>query len=349
VADELQQLGISRDDVLDFSVNLNPYGPHREMIEAIGRARLDVYPDSSARLARERLGRSLAVAPERIVVGNGAADLLWTLARVLVGPGQTALMVEPTFSEFRAAVGMAHGRIAEWRASPEHDFAVDVEAIIATVRSTGATAIYLGAPNNPTGAPVSVTEIIHMAERLPRATLVLDQAFLSLSESHADAAVDFPDNVVRVRSLTKEHTMPGVRVGFLVASAPIAAAVERARAAWTTGAGAQAAAAASVDLETFVADSRARMLADRRRLVEQLRALGLAPASTVTSFCIVPVADGAALRGRLLARHRILVRDCASFGLPDHIRLGARPHAETDRLVTALAEELRPQARFERR
>ena len=336
-SDELERLGVLGSDVLDFSVNLNPYGPHPRMIEAIARARVDVYPDSTARLARERSGRALAVAPERIVIGNGAADLLWTLARVLVRPGQTAMMVEPTFSEFRAAVGAGYGRIVELRARPENDFAIDVPALIVAARASGAAAIYLCAPNNPTGVSLSRHEIAQVAEALPQATLVLDQAFLSLSEAHADAGAHFPDNVVRLRSLTKEHAIPGVRVGFLIAGRTIATAVERARAAWTAGAAAQAAVSASVDLEPFVADSRERMLADRRRLVEGLVALGLNPSRTMTSFCIVRVGDAAALRRRLLGRHRILVRDCASFGLPEHIRIGARPRPDCERLVAALA------------
>jgi histidinol-phosphate/aromatic aminotransferase/cobyric acid decarboxylase-like protein len=62
------------------------------------------------------------------------------------------------------------------------------------------------------------------------------------------------------------------------------------------------------------------------------------PSSTV--FTLVPVADAAMLRRRLLVRHQVLVRDCASFGLPDFLRLAARPAPERTRLVAALAEEL---------
>jgi len=57
-------------------------------------------------------------------------------------------------------------------------------------------------------------------------------------------------------------------------------------------------------------------------------------------FCAVPVGDAARLRIALLARHRILVRDCASFGMPGHVRLAARPAADRDRLLAALREEL---------
>lgn len=343
VAAELSALGIAAGEVLDFSVNVNPYGPAPAMREAIAAAPVDRYPDSTGSLARAALAGACDVAAERIVLGNGAADLLWTLARVLVVPGRAVVMVEPTFSEFRAAVAAAGARLVEWRADPANGFALGppaLAAIVETARACEATAIYLCAPNNPTGAGVGTRDLASLAERLPSVTLVVDQAFLSLSEHHADADADLPANVVRVRSLTKEHAIPGVRVGYLIATPAIAAAVESSRPAWSTGAAAQAAAIASVTLAPFVAESREQMLADRRALAGALHEMDLAPVPTRTAYFVVRTGDAAGLRRALLARHRILVRDCASFGLPAYLRLAARPAADRDRLVAALREEL---------
>jgi histidinol-phosphate/aromatic aminotransferase/cobyric acid decarboxylase-like protein len=83
IAAELRGLGIDPHEVLDFSVNVNVYGPAPQMVEAIRTARVDLYPDPTAREAREALGAVCDVDPDRIVVGNGAAELLWTLARVV--------------------------------------------------------------------------------------------------------------------------------------------------------------------------------------------------------------------------------------------------------------------------
>ena len=338
-------LGIGAGEVLDFSVNVNPYGPAPAMREAIAAAPVDCYPDSTGSAARAALAAACGVDAERIVLGNGAADLLWTLARVLVAPGRAVVMVEPTFSEFRAAAAAAGARLAqEWRADPATGFLAlgpaALAAIVETARSCEAAAIYLCAPNNPTGAGVRTSDLISLAERLPGVTLVVDQAFLSLSEHHADAGAELPANVVRVRSLTKEHAIPGVRVGYLIATPSIAAAVESSRPAWSTGGAAQAAVIASVTLEPFVADSRQRMLADRRALADVLHEMDLAPVPTCTTYFVVRTGDAAGLRHALLARHRVLVRDCASFGLPAYLRLAARPAADRDRLVAALREEL---------
>ena len=340
VVEQLRRLGLDREQVVDFSVNLNPYGPAPAMRAAIRAARVEVYPDSTGSEARAALAAVCGVAPERIVLGNGGADLLWTLARLLLAAGQTALLVEPTFSELRAAAAAARARVVEWRASPERGFAVDLDAVAALARAQRATVLYLCAPNNPTGAPVRARALRDFAAALPEVTIVLDQAFLSLSEHAADAAVDPPDNVVRVRSLTKEHAIPGVRIGYLIATRALAAAVESARPAWTTGAAAQAAALAACGLAAFVDQSCARLLDDRRALARDLRALDLKPVPSAATFQIVRVADAARVARALLARHQVLVRDCASFGLPDYLRLAARPAPDRARLRAALAAEL---------
>ena len=52
---ELAELGVTAGEVIDFSVNINPYGPAPSVIEAIRSAALDRYPEPTARAAREAL------------------------------------------------------------------------------------------------------------------------------------------------------------------------------------------------------------------------------------------------------------------------------------------------------
>src|SRR5205823_6635665 len=92
--EELERLGLLPEDVLDFSVSTNPYGPAPAVVEAIRRAPVATYPDPSATLARRKLAEHLGVLPIHLALGNGAADLLWNLARALVRPRTTVLIVE---------------------------------------------------------------------------------------------------------------------------------------------------------------------------------------------------------------------------------------------------------------
>jgi histidinol-phosphate/aromatic aminotransferase/cobyric acid decarboxylase-like protein len=339
--DELYALGIAPDEILDFSVNVNPYGPCSTVLEAVRTAPLTRYPDPTASAARRALAEHTGVAPERIGLGHGAAELFWTLARVLVPPGGTVVSVEPTFSEFTAGVRAAGGRVVEWRADARDGFAVDLDAVGALAHRCRAAVIYLCTPNNPTGVHVPVDQITRFAVAHQDTTLVLDQAFLSLSEHADEARAHLPAHVVAVRSLTKDHAIPGVRVGYLLAHPTLTARIEHGRAAWTTSAQAQAAALAAcrAESEAFVTDSRRRLFTDRDRLATGLRGLGLHPLPSSTMYQLVRVGDAGALRRRLLERHRVLVRDCASFGLPEYIRLAALPVPADARLLAALATE----------
>ena len=250
------------------------------------------------------------------------------------------VIVEPAFCELRIAAEHAGGRIHEWRARPDDGFAIDLDAVGRLVAERAAQVAYLCAPGTPTGTAVPARDVFALAEAHPATTFVLDQSFLSLSERFADQDLAPPDNVACVRSLTKDHAIPGVRVGYLVAAPALIARVERGRPAWTTSAAAQAAAIAACAATGFVADSRTHVLAERCLLADQLAGLGVRPVPSTTGFLAVRTGDAAGLRQRLLVRHHVLVRDCSSFGLPDHLRLAARPATERDQLIAALRREL---------
>jgi histidinol-phosphate/aromatic aminotransferase/cobyric acid decarboxylase-like protein len=334
---ELAGLGMRHDEVLDVSVNVNPYGPCAAVVEAIRSAPVDRYPDPTAHGAREAIASAAGTSASGVVVGNGAVDLLWTLVRALLGAGGTAIVVEPAFSEFAAAVAATGGQLVPWRARAEAHFAVDLESVADLAWRTEARLAYLCSPANPTGMALDPPAVAAFARANPRLTVVLDESFVALSERPDDEHAPMPDNVVRVRSMTKAHALPGVRVGYLLARDDLAARIEAARPPWTASAFAQAAAIAAVRARSFVDDSRARVLADRRRLVDRLRALGHAPMDSSTLFFLLPVRDGRSARERLLTRHRVLVRDGSSFGLPDFIRVCAQPLAHEPRLLSALS------------
>ncbi|HEY0478309.1 MAG TPA: aminotransferase class I/II-fold pyridoxal phosphate-dependent enzyme [Kofleriaceae bacterium] len=346
---ELRALGLAAADVLDLSVSCNPYGPCAPVIDAIRAAPVDRYPDPAATAAREALAAVLDTAPDRIALGNGAAELLWTLVSVLVRPGRRVVIVEPGFGELRAAAEHAGAEICEWRSRAEDGFAVDLGAVGRLIGETSAAVAYLCAPGTPTGAATPAAALAALAAAHPGTCFVVDQSFLSLSERFADAAVAQPANVACVRSLTKDLGIPGIRVGYVVAAPALVARIEQARPAWTTSAAAQAAAVAACTAGAFVAASRARLLDERARLAADLGALGLRPAPSTTGFLAVRTGDAPGLRRRLLAGHRILVRDCTSFGLPDHIRIAARTATERARVVAALARELAAEPGRERR
>ena len=337
--DELVELGLDPRETIDFSASINPYGPCPAVLQAVRACHFDRYPDPTAAGLRRVLAMAHGIAPHRIVVGNGAADLLWTLAHLLVAPGAAVVISEPTFAEFRSAALAAKANVLESRGGPARGFAADIEAIQTLARENRAAVVYLASPNTPVGTRVPVERVAALAESLPETTVVLDQAFVSLSDYPADEKIGVPDNVVRVRSLTKDHAIAGLRLGYLLASAELAARLEARRPPWMTSSVAEAAGIAAVRANLFVEESRALLRVDRDELGSALQQMGLAPFPTASCFLTFAVPNSAALRRRLLLKG-ILVRDCTSFGMPNFVRIAARPRADRERLLPALEEEV---------
>src|SRR5579883_3107876 len=118
---ELSHLGLNPDEVLDFSVNANPYGPSPCVYEAIVRVAIERYPDRECWQLRQTLVQTelredgMAIPLSSIVCGNGASELIWACARALLYPGAKAAIIGPTFGEYRAALTAAGASVVEKR------------------------------------------------------------------------------------------------------------------------------------------------------------------------------------------------------------------------------------------
>lgn len=336
---EFHSLGLSPADVLDFSVNLNSYGPTESVLTAARTASVDAYGDPTGAWARHELANHLGIAMGNIALGNGAAELLWTLASVLADSQRPAFVVEPTFSEYTAAARARGAPIHTWCATEDEGFRLDLAAISEAVLASGSKSLYLCTPNNPTGSIVSMSQLTDLARACPATTFIVDQAFLSLCDAGEHTHEYVFGNIVLLRSLTKDHAIPGLRVAYAVAAPELIDKIEVSRPPWTTSAPAQAALVATCSEDDFIATSRKRLAEDRRYLCTTLRECGLEPLDSSAPFVIAKVGDAASLRRRLLRNHQILVRDCASFGLPRNLRFAARPASEVDALGRALMKE----------
>jgi len=321
---------------VDFSVNLNPYAPAPELWRAVRDADISAYPDSSARGARVAWASRLGCDPDELVFAHGAAELIWHVVRSLVRSGERCALLAPTFAEPAAAARAAGAELVQLPCDAH--FRHDLFAHASTIG--GCRLAYLCTPNNPTGAHVPAVDIDALAAACPNTWLLVDQSFLALSDHAAELVRPIAPNVIALRSLTKEHALAGLRVGYLRCAPSLARRLETTRPSWPTSAPAQAAAVAAAACEQFVHESWLRLRDDRERLRGGLEVLGLAPIASATTFQLVAVPNASELTRRLAQRHRIAVRDCRSFGLANHLRLSARPAADRERLMRALAEEL---------
>lgn len=344
---DLAALGLDPSAVLDLSANLNPFGPPPAVLEAIARAPLGRYPDPACRAARGALAQACDAMPSQVVLGNGASELLWSAIAAVAPPGSGRAGVVPTpaFGEVEAACGALSVPMHRVVSQRDEGLRPNVEALAEQTRKCGAVWVYLCNPGTPTGAATSAESLRWLAGAIAPSALILDESFLSLSELWEQANEPLADNVVRVRSLTKEFAVPGVRIGYALARPELCAQVEVRRPAWSVGAAAQAVAECAPSQRSFVASSRQRLSQQRQTLVAGLRALGLRPFPSVAPYVAFPCDDAAELRCGLLLRHGVGVRDCRSFGLPNVVRVAVRSDPDCRRLLRALACELSRQPR----
>jgi histidinol-phosphate aminotransferase len=323
-AAELAALGLARRDVLDFSVNTNPLGPAASVLQAVRETDWSRYPGDDEEPLRRCLAELANVEPEQVVLGNGSAELMWLVALAALRTGDRVGIFGPTFGEYARAVRVVG-------ATP-----IDVGE---PGQAASMRALFVCNPNNPTGQYRGPEEIDHLLEEQPDRLLVLDEAYAPFVDSRwRSEALLGRGNLVILRSMTKDQALPGLRLGYLLAEREVATAVERVRPPWSVNAGALRAGLAALEpaAEAHVQQARALVARSRRLLTEGLRRLGFEVEPSQANFVLVHVGDGAHFRAALLP-HGFVVRDCASFGLPDCVRIACRLPEECERLIETVA------------
>ena len=336
-ADEAARYGRVQDEFVDFSASLNPFGPPPSVIEAARSADLTRYPSPDAGELRQSLAARLAVTPREVLVGNGSSEIFYLLARAFArtGPG---IVYAPAFGEYASALHSTGIEVIECTARADEGFTWHLEDALAIIAEQRPSIAFLGSPNNPTGTYLAREDVRRIAAALTDGVLVLDEAYVSFVAEPWRSNRLAP-NVAVVRSFTKDFAIPGLRLGYMVAPRRIVEATAAQQPSWSVGAPGQAAGLACLDERSWLVDTVRRTQEAKTGLVEILTDVRLDVHAGAANFVLVRVGEASKVRRALLERG-LVVRDCTSFGLPEHIRIGVRQPDENRRLVDALIEVL---------
>jgi histidinol-phosphate aminotransferase len=352
---ELARLGLQPDEILDFSVNSNPYGPAPCVYQAIADAAVDRYPDRECLALRqtildvELVGTELPLAA--VVCGNGSSELIWAVARAYLAPTKKTAIIGPTFGEYLAASRAVGAGVVEFRTLLEADFCLDLSALCTWLTAQRPALVWLCNPNNPTGSYVQLPDVVWLATICAEinALLVIDEAyhrfvFAGDADGASRSAVQLlstglRSHVLVVRSLTKDYALAGLRLGYAVGSPEIIQRVRTQLPSWNVNGFAQAAGCAALADREHMRTTLTWLAEERHRFFQALSQLGCRVVPSHTHFCLVEVGGAARVRRDLLMR-RMLVRDCSSFGLPRFMRVATRPASDWQQLIRALQEVL---------
>ena len=341
---ELEKLGIAPQEVLDFSANLNPFGPPPGVEEVLSEVDISHYPDSEACHLRCSLAENLGVKVENILVGNGSTELIRLAALAYLGKEDKTLIIEPTFGEYQVACQIVGASLVKQKLSGEDAFLPNISETIRLIQRYRPKGIFICNPNNPTGRYLSREDFEKILDASKDSLVILDEAYVSFVDS-AWSSLDFVSpslatskersNLLILRSMTKDYAMAGLRLGYGVAKEEIIAVLRRICPPWNVNVLAQKAGIIAVNEEKYLKRCRVELMEAKDYLVTELSRLGLSSLPSEANFFLVEVSDAAAFHFELL-KEKMLVRDCASFGLPSYVRIAPRTLPECRKLVAAV-------------
>lgn len=325
--------------LIKLDANENPYGPSPRARAAL--AALDtthIYPDPEARALRALLSEYAGVDAAHILAGAGADELIALISQLFLAPGDAVVNAPPTFGMYAFDTPLAHGRVID--APRRADFSLDVPAIEAAARDSGAKLLFICSPNNPDGSVIP-PETVERLLALPL-VVVLDEAYIEFSGAESLAQrVPHTPNLIVLRTFSKWAGLAGLRVGYGIFPAEIIAHLWKIKQPYNVNVAADAAARASLaDLPALRANVE-RLIAARERLERELATLPyLRPFPSRANFvlCRVIGLDAAELRRRLAHDYGILVRHYSAPLLRDCIRISAGTPEQIDALLRALRE-----------
>lgn len=336
--------GASERGLLDFSVNITPQPP------PIGPVVLDTgelvrYPAIDGAAVRRFYMERFGLEGSCVVAMNGAVEGIYLVPRALAV--RKALLLLPSFFEYGRALRLAGAVVAERRLEEADGFsAPSGEALGRMLEESGADALFIGNPNNPTGTLFSGEALLDVARRHRDRYFIVDEAFIQYTEGFPAnslmAHVAVHPNIVVIHSLTKFYALPGLRLGAVVAHPEVVGRVLEHKEPWTVNAAAEQVAGRLMSFGAWEEEVRAMIGSERERIRRAVMEMGGYRLAGGAANFFLARWQGGSLDGLMERLHGcgLHVRDCRNFsGLEgEWFRFAIRTPEENGRLLRVLGE-----------
>jgi histidinol-phosphate aminotransferase len=328
-----------------LNVNENPYPPPDAVVDDIAKAvaeaarGLNRYPDREAAALRSALAGYLGhgLSPAQVWAANGSNEVMQQLLQAFAGHGRTALSFAPTYSMYPE---YARNTDTTWVTVPRRDdFGIDADDAVAQIERVQPSVVLLASPNNPTGTALPLDTIERVCAVAP-GVVVVDEAYAEFRRAGTPSALSLLGSYPRLavaRTMSKAFALAGGRVGYLAADPALVDALRIVRLPYHLSAVTQATATAALAHADTLLGRVAELRDERDRLVDWLRARGLAVAESDANFVLFGrFADRHAVWQGLLD-HGVLIRETGPHGW---LRVSVGTPQEMQAFTTALTAVL---------
>ena len=337
-------------DFIDFSANINFLGVPSG-VASCAKSAIDGiahYPQVGCGRLRQAISGMEQIGPEQIICGNGAAEVIFSLA-LAVKP-KKALLFAPTFHEYEQALNSVGCEVAWEFLKPELGFQF-TEGCLGQINEA-IDMVFVCNPNNPTGvlAGQGFLERLLKQCRQAGALLVVDECFFDFTSPKEEGMKRFLgeyQNLFILKAFTKIFAMPGLRLGYGICSNPgLLARMREVTQPWNVSVPAQEAGIAAAKEKAFLEETRQAVGREKAFLLKQLFAYR--PGEGKGAFFIQPYGHAANFiffqsvvgLDKELEKYKIKIRNCSNFrGLREGwYRIAVRGREEIEALAAALAE-----------
>ncbi|MFG1461681.1 histidinol-phosphate transaminase [Xanthobacter sp. DSM 24535] len=330
--------------VFKLSSNETPIGPSPQALKAFAEAgaHLQAYPDGTAGVLRQAIGRTFGIDPDRIICGAGSDEILSMIANAFIGPGDEAIYSQFGFLVYPIATLAAGGTPV---VVPETNHTANVDAMLAAV-TPRTRVVFLANPNNPTGTYLPFEEVRRLHAGLPgNVLLVLDAAYAEyVRRNDYETGLELAltaENVIMTRTFSKIHGLAALRVGWAVGPAAILDAMNRIRGPFNMNTPALLAGAAAIADTAHVDLAVAHNEHWLPWLTAEIEKLGLKVTPSVANFLLIHFEDKPGRTARdadaFLSARGLILRAVASYGLPNALRMTVGTEEANRHAVEALA------------
>lgn len=331
--------GIPIERLIKLNSNENPYGPGPAVLEALGdHNKYNNYPDVDSTALRTALSAYTGLDSRFIVLSHGSNELINLLWHIFLSVGDNIICCTPTFSLYTFVTTFCGAYVLEVPRTA--DYEVDIDAIMAAL-TPETKLITLCSPNNPTGNPVSETDVLALLDT--GRIVVVDEAYVEFSHQPGGLADLVPHyrNLVILRTFSKWAGLAGLRIGYGLLPEWIVRYMRRAQCPFEVNVAGHIAAIATLNNLEYAMRNVRRVIEERERLFNMLAAQPyLEPIPSQGNFILAHVSDDLKVEHIRAAveSHGVLLRYFHHPYLSDFVRVTVGRPEHTDVLATALAQ-----------
>lgn len=339
-----KNLGCKVTELIDMSSNLTPFGmvPGLKEVLINNLDEISYLPETSSETLCRIFADKYGLKQDQVLAGNGTTEFIFALPSLFAR--ERAIIVNPTYSDYRLACSWANVPVFDYMLSLQEDFALDLDSLAENFK--GGELVFICNPNNPTGRLISSQDLYEMIIHHPDTYFMVDESYLPFTQESSLLHFDLPSNLFILCSLSKIYGIPGLRLGFLVASSDNLSKMAKLRKPWGVNRVAQLAGEYLLpQANNYIEEVRQFLDKERPRFIRTLssiKGIHVIPGKANFILCYL---KGPVLADEIhekLLHKKIMIRNCASFdGLDDHyFRMSLKQKRENDLCLQALVQVL---------